>query len=104
MEKLNLEDRKEQLLSKIEDTADWRAGKAEQYLDDKRNGMSSEALRKLYDYVEHLPKEHPIFEYYESLNDVDVLEEFNYKLSRHGFSMEKEYPEDFVQMILKENN
>jgi hypothetical protein len=45
----------EQLIEKVESSADWRAGKAEQYPDDTRNMRSSRALEKLAKRLKALP-------------------------------------------------
>lgn len=42
----------------LRDQAGWRAEKAEQYPEDDRNKLSSEALESLADWVEQLPDDH----------------------------------------------
>ena len=46
----------EQLIERVESSADWRAGKADQYPDDNRNVRSSQALIKLAKRLRALPR------------------------------------------------
>jgi len=91
----------EQLIEKVESSADWRAGKAEQYPDDNRNLRSSQALTKLAARLKALPKNDPrglaYEEAVERLVEIDcdsemlgVIENESQFIGRYGF----DYPQD----------
>jgi hypothetical protein len=103
-----MNDLKELLLSNIENTADWRAGKAVEYPDDAiRNNNCSEALRELHIYVEALPDEHALWQAMKKCIDYGVGlysigEKENYMLSRYGFFQHGgEDPEEFVAELTR---
>lgn len=58
---MELADYKEYLISQVRSTADWRAQKAEEHPDDKRNEASSKALSELAEKLDALPDDHPGF-------------------------------------------
>jgi hypothetical protein len=86
-----MNDLKELLLLNIENTADWRAGKAVEYPEDAvRNNNCSEALRELHMYVGALPDEHALWQAMKKCIDYGVGlysigEKENCMLSRYGF-------------------
>jgi hypothetical protein len=94
MEK-DLKEVKEQLLMGIEGKASWRGFLSSRYSDDKRNVWSSEALEKLYEYLNKLPEDHPIFERFWSMDDNEI-QDFKYRISRYGFGDWIENPETFI--------
>ena len=91
----------EQLIEKVESSADWRAEKAEQYPDDTRNVRSSQALMKLAKRLKTLPDDDENGAAYETVmsrlmeSDDDsagisaIEHESNY-IGRYGF----DYPQD----------
>lgn len=97
MKTTDTEETREHLLLQIEGAALFRATKAIQYQNDKRNLYSSAALNVLYKYVEHLPKNHPVFDKVYNMDERE-LEDFNNRLSRYGFGNWIEDPADFIQM------
>jgi hypothetical protein len=83
---------KELLLSNIENTACWRAGKAEEYPEDAvRNNNCSEALIGiLYPHVEALPDDHALWQVMEkccdgSIDLYSVGEYESYMIRTFGF-------------------
>ena len=91
-----MNDLKELLLSNIENTADWRAGKAVEYPEDAiRNNNCSEALRELHMYVEALPDDHALWQVMEkccdgSIDLYSVGEYESYMIRTFGFYL---YPQ-----------
>ena len=111
---MELQEEKEQLLTKIEGTATWRAIKAKEYPEDaERNLKARDALLELYNYIESLPENHSLFKYIRSpwnlMDDEDVgdeigagesyVEELNNVLRIYGFQIQ-ETPEKFVNETL----
>ena len=90
---------REQIILKIESTANFRAAKAEKFPNDERNRNSSIALYKLVEYLETLPKDHPVFDKIYNLNE-DEDREFDNRLSRYSF----DGTEDPAHFILCEMN
>jgi hypothetical protein len=105
----------EELAERVESSADWRAGKAKQYPNDKRNVHSSEALNKLAEGLRDIPYDDEGVDAYEAALDralelddkADVLSrisEFETQyLGRYGF----DYPQDgnpslFLEGLTKE--
>jgi hypothetical protein len=88
----------EHLISQVESSADWRAGKAEQYPDDNRNVRSSQALEKLAKKLKALPDNDKNVAAYEAVMDclmdgddmVSVVEHESHFIGRYGF----DYPQD----------
>ena len=87
------------LLTSVEGSSEWRADKAAQYPDDKRNIRSSEALAKLAQRLKTLPDGHPKLGAYSELlqcaidADCDLSDYSAFESSyigRYGF----DYPED----------
>lgn len=87
------------LIERIESSADWRAQKAEQYPDDNRNLRSSQALTKLAERLSALPGNDENVVAYEAvmgrLVDAEddlhkVVEHENHYIGRYGF----EYPQN----------
>lgn len=86
---------KEFLLMQIESASHYRSCKYEQYPDDKRNLFSSQSLNVLYDFVNELPEDHPVFYnfyklYYECEN--------YFTFSEYGFYSDI-IPESFLEEI-----
>ncbi len=50
---------KDHVVTSIEDTADWRARKADEYPEDPRNRKGAHALEKLAGNLKALPADHP---------------------------------------------
>jgi hypothetical protein len=87
----------DELLSRVEESADWRDQKAAEYPNDKRNSRSSEALKTLAQNLGSLPPETAAT--YENLMDRAVehpnalyrISEVEQRyISRYGF----DYPQD----------
>lgn len=93
--------KKEFLLLKIESTQIWRATKAQKYPDDERNRISSEYLLELYEYVENLSEDHPLFADYWTMDEYEE-NDFSNRLSRYGFDRDEE-AEKFIntELMLK---
>ena len=88
----------EHLISQVESSADWRAGKAEQYPDDNRNVRSSQALAKLAKKLKAIRGNDKNVAAYEAVLDwlmdridmVRVVEHESHFIGRYGF----DYPQD----------
>ena len=91
----------EELVDRVESSADWRAQKTEQYPDDSRNERSSRALRKLAKNLRALPTEHEHAASYEDVMErlaeleakgplITVVDDESRYISRYGF----DYPQD----------
>lgn len=63
---------KEWLISKVRGAAEWRAQKAVEYPDDRRNEQCSGSLTELADYLDRLPPGHPV---YRKITALDLLED-----------------------------
>lgn len=87
----NVRDYRDQLVHSLEDAADWRARKAEEYPKDERNDRSAEALAVAAREVAALPDDDPRLRRLVRLYEVgdeavgDFLEEEHYIITRHGF-------------------
>jgi hypothetical protein len=91
----------EQIIDRVESSADWRAEKAEQYPNDTRNMRSSQALTKLAEKLKSLPANDENVAAYEAVmsrlvesDDCDeMIGVFEYEsqyIGRYGF----DYPQD----------
>ena len=88
----NVRDYREQLVHSLEDSAEWRARKAEEYPNDERNGRSAAALDGAARDVAAIPDDDPrlrrLVRLYEAGDAAvgDFLEEERYIIARHGFT------------------
>jgi hypothetical protein len=89
----------EQLVLQVESSADWRASKAEQYPDDKRNIKSSQSLTRLAKNLNALPRDDEHVAAYVKMMDRaveledplhDIIQTHSRYISRYGF----DYPQD----------
>ncbi len=89
-------------LIQISNTTLFRIRTAKKYPSDERNINCSTALYALYNYVETLPMDHPVFHKIESMSE-DQMEDFNRMLSRYGFVSDGEGvdPEKFINDYFK---
>jgi hypothetical protein len=116
MNSKDLKEEKEQLLLQIEGTATWRASKAEEHPNDaKRNWNAHYKLLQLYDYVNNLPEDHPIFKHLRApftlSDDEDIdqteltnigekySEELNNEIRMFGFQ-NQQTPREFIEETL----
>jgi hypothetical protein len=89
----------ESLIEHVESSAHWRAQKAEQYPNDKRNERSSRALTELAENLRALPADDKYGGAYEAVMDrlvelkdelLQVIEHESQYIGRYGF----DYPQD----------
>jgi hypothetical protein len=102
----------ESLLSDIEGSSEWRAEKAKQYPDDKRNVRSSESLARLSKQLSDLPDNDPKLRAYSELivrgvdADVDFgpYSEFQSTyIGRYGFDYPADGdPDSFMDGLIEE--
>ena len=95
---------KEALLYNIENTISYRAAKAEQFSDDKRNQQSAEALRNLYPFVESLDDAHPAFSAMafaceDDEASAELTRLLSQRLGRYGFDLTED-PHTFCQELI----
>jgi len=92
---------KEFLLIKIEETAIWRAQKAEQYPQDREiNLHANSQLMELYSYIEKLPDNHQIFYWYLGSFEEKIKELIENELRRFGYQNKNESPANFVDRLV----
>jgi hypothetical protein len=88
----NVRDYREQLVHSLEDSAEWRAAKAEEYPNDERNRRSAEALEAAARQVAALPDDdlrlRRLVRLYEAGDEAvgNFLEAEHYIITRHGFA------------------
>jgi hypothetical protein len=101
----------EQIIERVESSADWRAEKAEQYPNDARNMRSSQALTKLAEKLKGLPANDENVAAYEAVmsrlveSDVGdemlgVIEYESQYIGRYGFDYAQDGdPADFLEAL-----
>lgn len=100
---VNLNESKELLLLEIESTAMWRSQKANEYPhDEMRNRNAYESLMQLHDFVEKLPNNHPLFQWYNSANSEREVEWINSEIRAFGFQNIVESPTEYIKSLVKE--
>ena len=96
-------DAKEFFLIEIENTALWRTKKAQEYPHDRQRNMKANyILLELYDYVEKLSEDHPIFLWWHSPDDEQFKINISHEIRMFGFQNQSEFIEDFVERLGKE--
>jgi hypothetical protein len=103
------------LIARVEASAEWRAQKAKQYANDRRNAQSSQALAKLGQNLKALPADDENIIAYEAVMDrLEKLDEgrnFAYRvsvhqteyISRYGFTYPADGdPADFLSALTEE--
>ncbi len=95
----------EHLIERVGSSADWRAGKAAEYPNDKRNHASSQALSKLAENLRKVSADNEHAQAYEAavqrlldLNETDEASEYEaHYVGRYGFDYPADSdPEDFL--------
>jgi flagellar biosynthesis/type III secretory pathway protein FliH len=101
----------ESLIQSVETSAEWRAGKAAQYPDDKRNRSSSKALFLLAKNLAELPADDKHVQAYEAIHErlleLDLIsrvsEHESQYIGRYGFDYPQDGdPEDFLASLTEE--
>jgi hypothetical protein len=104
------EDYVSQLVERVEDTAEWRAEKAQQYPDDKRNEHSSDALRALAERLGALPRDGRSARAYNETMEralefdlgISISETEREYIGRYGFDYPQDGdPEAFIEMLME---
>jgi hypothetical protein len=97
---------KELLLMEIEGSSSWRAAMASKYPDQEEiNLMASESLMRLYNYIDNLPDDNPLFEWYwHWMKDESSNEILNSEIRSYGYQNITENPQEFLARLMSDSS